>query len=178
MVLCLYVNVVFYIHTAATIETFTTRTDWHQRSTIYTWVHRPLSQARTEDNQGQSGHCPPSPTSCPCLPLNVPPSIGLVYRCDDICDVVKVRLLPLSIFFQFEISHWFGLTYGSQSLKLFITAERVRTTQRWLTGESVRESPHVLVLAMPALSVGGVLVRTTRVLATPSRARDPFELSS
>ena len=36
MVLCLYVNVVFYIHTAATIETFTTRTDWHQRSTIYT----------------------------------------------------------------------------------------------------------------------------------------------
>ena len=36
---------------------------------------------------------------------------------------------------------------------------------------------HVLVLALPAWSVGGVLVRTTRLLATPIEARSPFERS-
>ena len=51
----------------------------------------------------------------------------------------------------------------------FITAAGIGTIQRWLISISVGDT---LVLALAAVSVGGVLVRTTRLLATPTGARN------
>ena len=57
---------------------------------------------------------------------------------------------------------------------LFITAAEDRTTQRWLI--SMFGNHHILVLSLPAWSVGGVLVRRTRLRTVPMGARIPLDL--
>ena len=59
--------------------------------------------------------------------------------------------------------------------KIFITAED-RTAQRWLIS-IIRFVFHILVLALPAWSDSGVLVRT-KLLAIFTGARSPLETSS
>ena len=60
--------------------------------------------------------------------------------------------------------------------ELSFTAAEVRTTQQWLTSKSVRESLHISS-GFGRLSVGGVLVRTTGLLAGARYALVPPSLN-